>query len=560
MKRLEMKPVTPLGSTLILVMTIAALLVGFPEILESQESEGLAEIILERAQATVTPVAAAVRHLPELEEIPVEDEVFRADARTAELPVSDVPVPDIPRDAVTPAGMIAEQDQVFFNAALGGGSVNSILGSINVYRLGEGPQFQVGYDHEGSDGFGLKQPGTGFFVQENELDTWVRLGDDGPLTLEIEGGYADRRFGLQQLSPYYSQDTRAFSGQLRSVYSPETRFTLEGIVSFRDQQRVLSTGESGLESARNGYRRVSPEVKGTLEWPRFLIGLTGRYDGAFSTGMELDGVSVFSGELNVETVPLDGLTLGARGSVIYRMNNGIFFPVDGYLAYRGNERWTLDLSGGYRLRENDPTLYWVDYPALDWEPGTTVTEKRLPADELFFADAALGVTAIPGVLDLRGGVGRTWHRNRLVVDTFNSVLATYPYRLTTFTAIDSELQAEMTVNDGLRLAAGWLASWEDRLFGMPAHRVEASLTGEVSELLGTARVLVPLDGGPGILPQVDLEMRYEMFRDVEFRLYALDILAPGLDDGRSLRGVQPDDDDPFISAGLQLGAAVRVSF
>ncbi|MFA7565649.1 MAG: hypothetical protein WCY01_01380 [Alkalispirochaeta sp.] len=541
------------------LMVITVVLLAIPATVYTQGSE-LAEIAPERAAASVSPVQAAVRHLPELPEIPIEDDIFAVDVPPSELPVSEVPLPDIPRDAVTPAGMIAEQDQIFFNATLGGGSVNSILGSINVYRLGDGTQFRIGYDHQGADGFNLEKPGTGFFVQENELDGWIRFGGDGPFTVELDGGYADRRFGLQQHSPYYSQDSRAFTGTLRGTYSPETRIGLEGSVAFEEQQRVLSTGDPDIEYVQNTYRRVQPELTGTLEWPRFRVELGGRYDGAFPSDMHLSDASVFSAHLGLEVVPLDGLTLGARGATLFRLDDGIYFPAEGYLSYRGHDRWTLDLSGGYRVVENDPTSHWKDYPGADWNPGTTLGQKRLPADEAFHLDGTLGVTVIPGLLDVRGEAGRTYHTDRLIPENFDDGTSSYPYRVAAFASLESTIGAEVALTERLRLDGSWSSSWEDRLPGSAHHRVASTLTAEISDLTGTARVEMPIAPGAGVLPVVDLNARYEMFRDVEFRLYALDILAPGLDGGRSLRGVAPDGDDPFISAGFQLGAAVRVSF
>ncbi len=520
---------------------------------------GLADLAPERAEGTVTPIAAAVRHLPELPEIPIEDSVFLVSVGEVELPSNEVPLPEIPRDAVTPAGLIAEQDQVFFNATLGGDSVNGILGSINVYRLGEGPQFRVGYDHSAADGFNLERPGTGFFLEENRLDAWLRLGGDDPLQLEVDGRYADQRFGLQQLSPYYSQDTREFLGEVRGRYVPETRFGLEGVLTYQDEQRVLSTGDSGQSPVRNAYRKVQPLLTATLEWPRFRAELRGRYSGAFPSDMGLSSTSIVDGRLSLEGVPLEGVTIGAHSSVLYRFDEGLFFPAEGYLSYRGDERWSIDLAGGYRVEENDPTRYWSSYPASDWEPDKSIEEERVPGTEVFFLDGEVGATVIPGVFNLRGSLGQTYYTQRLVPLPFDGGTQNYPYQLRSFTALDSELRGEFTITERVGFQAGWSASWEDRLPGEAAHTADAGLSAEMGDVSAAVNARIPVVETE-VLPRVDLEIRYEMFRDVEMRFFANDILAPGLEEGRSLRNVTPGAEDPFIDTGFQLGAAVRVSF
>ena len=117
----------------------------------------------------------------------------------------------------------------------------------------------------------------------------------------------------------------------------------------------------------------------------------------------------------------------------------------------------------------------------------------------------------------------------------------------------------ITVFEGLSLDAAWNAEWEDRLPGVPQHTAEVGLSGERESLSGSVSAGIPL-AAAATIPRLDVELRYEIARDVEARVYAGDILAPGLDDGRSLRGIEPDEDDPFIGAGAEVGFAVRVSF
>ena len=498
--------------------------------------------------------------MPPLPPLPLDEAALTGEIAVETAPPIAVPRPEIPRDAVTSAPMMSGEEQVYFNATLGGGSVNSILGSINVYRLGDGPQFRVGYDHRGRDGFNLEKPGTGFFEQENDLNAWLRLDSASNTSLEVDTGYADRQFGLQQRSPYYSQDLREFDAEVTGAWTPEQPVGIRGTVAVSDVRRVLSTGDSGVEAQSNSYRRFTPELSGSLEWPRFGIQMAGRYDAVFRSGMELKNSSSFAFQVGVEAVPFDGLTLGVTGVTQYRVSDGVYFPVEGSLSYQGNSRWNVDLSGGYRVVENDLLPFWTAYPATDFQPGTSLDDARLPANEVLFLGGELGVVAVPGVVELRGRVDRELHANRLTVTPFEEERSVYPYRITDANSLTSDVVGEVSLGESLRVDAGWRAEWDQRLPGVPQHVARGAVRGDVGELTMEATGELPLVTGMDALPEIGIDLRYEIARDVEFRAYARDILAPGMDDGRSLRGVVPKDNDPFIGPGLELGAAVRVRF
>lgn len=546
----------------VFVMVLAALFVHSS--LGAQESDAtdrrLEELAPTATEATVAPVQAAVRDMPPLPPVPVDTEALEIVLPTEIEPPQEIAQPEIPRDAVTPVAMLPGEDQVYFNATLGGGSVNSILGSINVYRLGDGPQFRVGYDHRGRDGFNFEKQGSGFFEEINDLSTWLRLGGDGDLSLEVDATYRDERFGLQLASPYYSQDVRVLSGRIAGAYSPESVLDIRGTVDMSNALRVLATGDSGVDAVRNEYARITPRLSARLEWPRFAVEVAGGYDGVFPSRMELADTAVFDGQIGIETVPVDGLTLAVRGESQYRLRDGVYFPVDGAISYRGDERWYIDLSGGYEVRENDPTTLWGVYPATSITVGDDIETRRLPAQQRVFVAGELGVFLIPRVLEIRGGGERSLITDRLEVEPYETTSSRYPYTVENAELLTSDLAATLTVSDGVSLDGGWEAQWDDRLPGVPAHVATAGIIAAIGDLTLEGNGRFPLERDGDLFPEVDFEARYEIARDVEFRLYALDILAPAMEDGRSLRGVAPDDNDPFIAPGLEVGAAVRVSF
>ncbi|MFW5827779.1 MAG: hypothetical protein ACOCU4_06795 [Alkalispirochaeta sp.] len=342
------------------------------------------EVDPERIVVDVAPVAAVVDGLPALPPLDFE-ELREPEVSITELPQEDLPPPDFPRETFQPLPMDSGGEQVYFNATLGGGSVNSVLGNINVYRLGEGLQFRLGYDHRGSDGFNFNSPGTGFFRQENSLETWVRAGSEGSAQLEVEGSYADRRFGLQGLPSYYSADSRTLEGSADLSYQWSPR-TLAGVqIDARDEQRVLAASASGENSPREIYRMVRPVIRGRLEWPRFHVETRGDYEGRFAVDSPIDSSSMVGLEIAVEGVPLEGLTLFAQGATRYRFSDGPFFPVQGGFEFRGSERWAVRTEGGYRVTEQSPADVWPEYTATAWQGGDS---QRIPLTETFFTDAS----------------------------------------------------------------------------------------------------------------------------------------------------------------------------
>lgn len=527
-------------------------------IAQSAASGPLESLEPTRAEATVAPVETAVEGMPDLPIPEFNSAPFGQGITVVAIPPVDVPPPAIPQEAVTPPSMVASGDHVYFDATLGGGSINSILGSINVYRLGAGPEFRVGYDHRGSDGFNFVQPGKGFFRRTNDLDAWLRLGADQPVSAEIEVEYADQQFGLQQLSPFYSQDLRTISGNIDVNYDPDSVASIEGSFDFRNTIRVLSTGDAGIEAERNAYTSLNPRVVGALEWPRFRVNLTGSYSEFFPGGVEFDRATVLDLRLGIETIPFDGLTLGVAGSTMYRLNDGVYFPIEGYIGYQGSERWDFRVSGGTAAGIPDLVESWREYPLVVVEPGTQLNEESLPTTERVFVSGQLGIVAIPGRLSLRGSTTATHSNDRLIVTDFNDAEDQYEVEIDNTQLIEGSGTVEWNIVESIAVEFGWTGFWGDQLPGVAMHRIDSSISADYNDIGVSLGGRIPLVNNT--LPIVDFEGTYRFSRDVDFRIFASDLLGPAMDDGRSLRGVEPDTNDPLIGPGFEVGAAVRVRF
>lgn len=526
----------------------------------AQEAGSALEIAPEEVVVDIAPVEAVVRDLPRLPELgfeapPVEDPDLVA------VPAGDISPPGLPREAVLP-GEVAQSaaEEVFFNATLGGGSVNSVLGSINVFRLGDGPQFRVGYDHRGSDGFNFTAPGSGFFQQENALDTWIRLGEGESLQLEAEARYEDRRFGLQGQPRYYSADQRLLGGVLDLSFQPEPQSRAGLRLELEDRRRVLAVATSEIEAPRASYQVLRPELRGRLDWARLSAELVGSYEGRFSSGdgPDLEQSSLFGLELGLEAVPLDGLTLRLQGATRYRIGDGAYFPVEGGLAYQGAERWGLELSGGLRTISQSPTDHWEDYVVTS---GTALDGARVPLARRVFADGRVDVSLIPALLEL--GAGARWSRtdDELTVQSYDddAAVAAHPLAVANRRSVRPQVDARIALGPSTSLSLGWETERGDLLPGAPEQELSASVEYNGERLAGSASLQAPLTAA-GTVPRVDAELAYRVARDVDVRLFGDDLLAPWQQEGRTRRGLAPSSGDPLVTPGFELGLAVRVSF
>lgn len=547
----------------VLLILVLGCFVGTQPSFAQTEGAGaspLEELEPARAEASVAPIATVVQDLPRLPPPTLNEEAIDAAIEVVSIPPVTVPQPEIPRDIAVPQGVVQTGDQVYFDATLGGGSVNSILGSINVYRLGDGPEFRVGYDHRGRDGFNFEPPGTGFFRRSNDLDAWVRLGDDSPLIVEIEGAYADDQFGLQQLSPFYAQELRTFSGMVDLTYDPQSVLFARTTVDLSSTARVLSTGDAGIDAETNTVTKIEPMIETTLEWPRFRVGATGRYRGVLPGGTGIDRSSILDLRLGVETIPVDGLTFGVEGATAYRIDDGVYFPVEAYAAYQGDQRWDARVGAGTEIDVISVSDYWNEYPLLSIEPVDDIETSEFPTTRRVFAEGELGVVVIPNRVSLRGGITAERNRDNVIVSDFDAVGDRYALAVEDTETLEGRGTVELDLTDYLRLTGGWTGLWGDVLPGETEHRLSAGIGISAERFSVDIGAEMPLAFSDTVVPTVDLEGMYQFSRDVDLSVFAYDVLSPVMENGRTLRGIAPNDEDPLIGPGLEIGAAVRVRF
>lgn len=555
---------------------------------QTDDSEILVEP--ERVQGSVAPVSVVVGQLPPLPELPLAPLPFERTVSVETLPQDELELPAIPRDTLSAVAVATRDEQIFFNATLGGGSVNSVLGAINVFRLGDGPQFRLGYDHQSSDGFGFNDLGGGFSSSVNTIDTWIRLGGAsrevgagaqsgasgevgapgessasrevgaGP-TLELEALYRDSRDGLQGQPAWYAAERRTLAARVRAEVQSGTRATAYLDLAVDDEQRVLSAIDPAERSPLEAYRSLRPAVGGVIEWPRFRVAGEGWYDGRFLAGSgpddrELRPSSRVGADVSLEGVPYTGVTLRGSAGARYRLGDTASFPAQVGLSIASSERWALDLDGGYRVDETSVTDVWDAYlvPAV-------VGSEDLDAPELreLFLDGALSVALIPQLVELDAAVNWGEREGVLGVGAYDDNQGVFPLQVESRSIFDSEVSLAFQVGQRLRVQSGLLSRWADRDFGATAQNLSASARGEWRRAAADIDVIVPLDTERAI-PELGFTVDYAVAEDVDVQVFGTDLLAPLDTAGRTRQGGLPDATNPFITPGFEVGLSVRVSF
>lgn len=546
-------------------LALGFLIVVIPAPLWGQADEDEISLTPERVPATVAPVDAALQTMPPLDELPILEERLVREI-TPEVPITLValPVPMLPRESLGGEEMI-RAEQVFFNATLGGGSVNSVLGTVNLFRVGEGPQFRLGYHHRSSDGFNGNDPGTGFFRQENSIETWLRLGDEEALQGESTLRFEENRFGLQGQPRYYSAEQRVLAGSLTGTYywdrdaSVFASIDLTETVRTRTVARTDPTDTDPATAQREEYITLSPRIGAQLQWPRLTVGGDVTYDGVFLHGSTVDGSARFGAGLTLEGVPLDGLTLGAGARAQYRVDDGASFPLYGSVAYQSPRFWSFGVVAGVETEEQPIPHLWQEYPSATFDPAIT---GQLPLRSAAFAEGTVQASLFGGVIQPTGEMALRSHRNRLTLAPYDTGAQDpgFPMQVRSFEELTSALGFWLIPPGDVQVRFAWESSWRDRDLGVPAHRLVLDAESLWGPVVSEIAVMTPVHNQAFQLPRIDAAFRVETFRDVELRVGVQDLLGSLETRGRTRRGIAPTGADPFVEPGFEITASVRVSF
>ena len=518
----------------------------------SAQSDSI-EVEPERTTAVVAPVETVVRGLPALPRLP-----YVPTEAPAVSGVVSLPPPQLPPPRLEPIGasIVEAGERVYFSGELGGGVSNAVLGSVNIYRLGAPLQFRFTYEHDQQDGFGFRDPGTGFFHQYNRLESWVAWNDSWR-SIEGEARYANRETGLQGLADpeYYSAKTRAMEADVAARVAFSDIFAVRGTVHVADHAQVLTVADVST-APRIGETRIHPEVAAVLDWPRLRLEFGGAYRARIDANTALESAHAAELNLRAQGIPLMGFTVDGSFAPTFRFGDTAHFPFELGWQLQARNRWTLAARGGLRTAWPAFETFWERYPSFG--PDSTVT-AQWPTERTWFGEALVEWAALPNRMNVRLSGDVRERYDVATAGSFDAASGRFPLSFVDLTMADTTVELELTPWDRVQVIAGWDAQWMDAEPNTVPHT--ARLTARLNrERLGMETTVgVPIDS-VAVVPMVGAEARYDLAQNVQLGFYIRDALSPAIDNRRTPFGGEADAAYPLVNPGLAAGLTVRVTF
>ncbi len=287
--------------------------------------------------------------VPDYEEIILPDfEVTLADPD--EIPIGeidfDLPMPD-------PVDYTYSKESSFFSEGmLGLGLKNHLSGNISLFSLGKDLRFSLSFAHEGLDGFGQNDPGTGYFMRDETFQGDLERGDDN-FSMTASGLFSEQENGLQQLVPNHSSVIHRFK-------SINLGFTLNDY--------FLWTGSAGIDIAGKTISGETPETLDETvfsfdagmgwknEWMTYTF--TGGY--IYNQGSLLNR-NIITGNM-VFDFSLPAVDISASAGLFWIPGSLVTYPFSIDLSGAVKDLFRYQVSGGYSLDYYSNYKVWGEYP------------------------------------------------------------------------------------------------------------------------------------------------------------------------------------------------------
>lgn len=487
-----------------------------------------------------------------------------AEARAGEI---GIPLPTESELAVSPAAFevpgLEERESaiatsgtgvsLYSDAVLGVGSMNHILGSISLYRLGADPRFRLQFSHDGRDGYNFEEPGTGFFDRTEELSGWVEGG--GATSARLEAGFREHERGLQGLPTFFSIKTRALDGraELDTPFGDRYLFSPRITGGYAERLRTVtdeSEAPAGAESwAQPGVRVGVETAPGTFYADaEYVLRYLDDDENGFAQGMGLSlGADLLLGR---------DVFAGAEVGVLWPFEDYVYVPFALEVTATPADSLTLTVGGGMEAAPLHFSEYWSEYPSF----ATTDDDGEVPGwFEEWFATAGLliDIEDAPLSAEVRGRL--SWKRDVPDFTAYDPTTGETAYELEDRLSITPEATMRWDFTP-LGVEAGWQSVLLERAETDPLHtgRLGVELRN-ASETLGlradaSAELFDTVE-----LPVLDLTGFVDVSEAVRISADVLDMLSPLLTDGRPRIGGDVNDAFPFVEPGFRVVLKTRVS-
>jgi hypothetical protein len=502
----------------------------------------LPNMLLQVREVELDTVAAALPDSPPVE-LPDISGPLPADGDDAEATAS-IQLPDPGGPGFT-AETREQEASLFSRGVLGIGTMNHIIGSLSLYRLGVDPRLRFEFDHEGYDGYQFQQPGDGFFHQANSLTGSVEASFPR-WELSTEAGFNEVEEGMQDNPNYYSVKRRELSGGVRSQYRAADRLTLQGELDGGATQRIFAVREAET-SRRQEEVGLSSTLGAELSFQRF----TGIFDLTYQLTALDGGVGHLLGpELSAEMSFPNSLFLSAGAGVAWNFGSYVRGPFSLEVSGTVLDTLTLTLRGGYEVAPFDMSEQWEE-ELLSGLPAPGESSAPTPI-ERFYGELTGSWKIVGDALTLDTGVEAEYALNGLDIGTFDTGESVYP--LVREERIGIAPRLTLNWRQGvLQLSGGWQGELQEAPIWEPDQLYTVSLElSEVAERFGgSVTGEMPVYGAEALMPRLTATSHVDLADGIRLVAEAHDLLAPIMDDGRPRLGPSVTENYPFIEPGFR---------
>ncbi len=506
--------------------------------------------------------------------VEVEDEFVQAGVRAAEvrldlleapaappfraggvIPVDTliepvVGLPDLPDPVPVGGSVPAGGGGLLLSGSVGGGSGNSVHGSLDLSRFGDGPDFRIAFEQDRTDGGWFREPGAGYLFQDNVLETWLSFASE---RWEVEGSadYSSGQRGLQGESLYYAADRRSAGGNGTVRWRPSESMSLFATFDAADARQILSVGGGATDALSTSHGTVRPALGFEAILPRVTVEGGIRYSSDLYTGTPLRDRQRVAAYAEGEFVVGRGVHVAAGAETAWIPSHGVYFPASLSVETDLGRALTVEADARYTVTEPEPETLWSDVPAA-YPAEDAGMEESVEAG--LFAQWRI----VPNRFSLAGDLrGRDLSRT-LDTTPYDEGRGLFPVTLEDRQEISSGISARLTVGPW-RASTEWRQEWGDRAERAP-ESVAGIRLGYVSD-----RVSTTLSGSTAAFdawqtPVVDFRGTVAVTANVDVSLFGDDLVAIVTEDKRTAQGAAVGAKDPFTGAGPQIGALVTVRF
>jgi hypothetical protein len=525
--------------------------------------------VLSQDDDTVPPPGSPEEPSIMLPEIFLEIEDLTAEKLDAVLPPGEelsVPETDIPLPELTPMGVSDEtfviplpsisgaaaavdsgESSFYSTGLIGIGTMNNILGSVSLYKLGDEPRFTFQFSHESADGYNFNPPGTGYFRKTDDLAGWISFRT-GSAEIRGEGGYSEDEKGLQQQASYYAAALKKTSGNFNfSLESPRSPLFLNAGFSALSLRRILASATSNTEPVSHRETKLSGNITAGADFSSVTFHLSADYFYRFVPTVTALGDNRLFVETGFDAALRDIVVLDGSAGFAYGDTFKSAFPFDLSLSFILKDSVVLSLAGGYQVVTYNYNELWEDFRLLN-------LQDTLEDGSEWFADGGFKLQNRTRSLYLEGGIGSAYRIGVVELGNYDESSGFYPFTQRDYITLSPRAKLYFSPGKIFDFSLGWEAILLERTAQEDAHRFtwEAGINSSGGRFGATLSGWTALNSWIFDVPVLDFSAYFKATEGVEFILEAEDILSPVIESGRV-------DLEPFITPGLIITFKTQIS-